>query len=405
VCAALAGIAVLISAGCVKDTSDVLAKAYVAPARLNLRKELSQKNSSVAVLMHGQQVSVIDVRRRFVKVRSGEGAEGWVDAGELLSQADMDQIRRERRQELGLPSEGAATAYETLNIHLDPSRDSPAFAQISEGGAVQVLGYRVAPKANGPRKPTLMVERPVPQRKSKAGTRTRASRLPPRPVTPKPPDNWRQIWGDDQDPNEGAEAPAVAVKVAETKKQLAPKPVVMESWALVRTSDKQVGWVLARNLMMSIPDEVAQYAEGKRITSYFDLGAVQDEEKGVKHSWLWTTQSGVLPYDFDGWRVFLWNRRRHRYETSYRQRDVEGYFPVSVEAGEENSPRRSFALITKDDDGKLRQRTYLFDGVRVHLTGAEEYSTNAPRTPGVQPVSQLHDGWLRTAWHSMHRAF
>ena len=105
------------------------------------------------------------------------------------------------------------------------------------------------------------------------------------------------------------------------------KPVILEDWSLVRTKDNQIGWVLTRNLIMSIPDEVAQYAEGKRITSYFDLGAVHDELKGMKHNWLWTTSSAPLPYDFDAWRVFLWNRRRHRYETSYRQRDVEGYFP------------------------------------------------------------------------------
>ena len=28
---------------------------------------------------------------------------------------------------------------------------------------------------------------------------------------------------------------------------------------------------------MAIPDEVAQYAEGKHITSYFELGAVRDD--------------------------------------------------------------------------------------------------------------------------------
>ena len=35
----------------------------------------------------------------------------------------------------------------------------------------------------------------------------------------------------------------------------------MEDWSLVRTKDGQIGWVLTRNLDMSIPDEVAQYAK------------------------------------------------------------------------------------------------------------------------------------------------
>jgi hypothetical protein len=176
----------------------------------------------------------------------------------------------------------------------------------------------------------------------------------------------------------------------------------MEEWTLVRTKDKQCGWVLARNLMMSIPDEVAQYAEGKHITSYFDLGVVNDEEKGPKHNWLWTTTGEPEPYDFDAWRVFLWNRRHHRYETSYRQRDLEGYFPVHVDAPDANPGGRSFEIVTKDDDGQFRRRTYLFDGVRVHLIGTEAYRPGGPPSeskPAALDANKLqqnasHPGWL-----------
>ncbi len=101
----------------------------------------------------------------------------------------------------------------------------------------------------------------------------------------------------------------------------------MEDWTLIRTKAGETGWVLTRNLNISVPDEVAQYAEGKRITSYFEIGSINDEEKGLKHDWLWTTLSGDDPVDFDSWRVFIWNLRRHRYETSYRQRDLIRLFP------------------------------------------------------------------------------
>jgi hypothetical protein len=159
-------------------------------------------------------------------------------------------------------------------------------------------------------------------------------------------------------------------------------------------------------LVMSIPDEVAQYAEGKHITSYFDLGAVKDDEKGVKHNWLWTTLAGPRTYDFDTWRVFLWNKRRHRFETSYRQRVLEGYFPVHVDAAEGGGPERNFQLITKDEDGKLRRRTYLFDGSRVHLTATADYqigsSPNGTVSGGLN-VDKLQAkapqaGWFRREW-------
>ena len=44
----------------------------------------------------------------------------------------------------------------------------------------------------------------------------------------------------------------------------------------MRNAAGQSGWVLTRRLFMSIPDEVAQYAEGKRIVSYFSLGETRD---------------------------------------------------------------------------------------------------------------------------------
>ena len=374
----------VITLGCSNQRDENFVQAYVAPASVNLRSQLNQKNATVAVLKYGDRVTVVDVRRRYVRVRTSGGVEGWIDSLDLLSAADMQRVQRARAEALALPSEGTATAYETLNVHLDPSRKSPAFAQIAEGGAVSVLAYKTASKVEATPRPSLSFERPkLPARKAaKSKQAKNNSGRPPMPPPPRPPANWEEMWGAErvesvQDlPETGTKVPKQSAADKPAGRQ---KPPVIESWTLVRTRSNQVGWVLSRNLMMSIPDEVAQYAEGKHITSYFELGTVDDEAKGQKHSWLWTTVSGVQPFEFDSWRVFLWNRRRHRYETSYRQRDVEGYFPVHVEPPDPARPGRSFELITKDDDDKFRRRTYFFDGARVHLTGTEDYGRDRSR--------------------------
>lgn len=411
---ALAVALCLCLAGCGRQSPEELGHAYVAPASLNLRRELMQKNSSVAILKYGERVSVIDVRRRFVKVRTQKGAEGWVDSLQLLSPEQMDQIRKNDQEELALPSEGAATVFEPLNVHIDPSRQSPAFAKIPEGGSIAVLAHRVEPKTSEPpHAPTFDFDRPQPlsrrQRKERAAKNK--SNLPPPPPPPKPPDNWQELSAERIDGSEStAQMKANKEKeAAEQKKQELAKPIALEDWTLVRTKENQCGWVLSRNLLMSIPDEVAQYAEGKRISSYFDLGAVQDELKGVKHNWLWTTSSRVEPYDFDAWRVFLWNRRRHHYETSFRQRELEGYFPVHVDAPDSNPLERTFELITKDDDGKFRRRSYLFDGVRVHLTRTEDYqpgASNKATKPGGLDTNSLQakipkSGWFARQWTAL----
>jgi hypothetical protein len=135
---------------------------------------------------------------------------------------------------------------------------------------------------------------------------------------------------------------------------------------------------------MNIPDEVAQYSEGKRITSYFSLGDVQDES-ATKHHWLWTTLSKPLEaHDFDGFRVFIYNPKRHRYETAYRENETIGYLPVlqqTVDVTENNKPMKvpGFTLITEDKEGRRWKRTFAFLGYRVRQLAKEP----APK-PAVQ---------------------
>jgi hypothetical protein len=372
----------------------------------------------VTALKHGDRVSIIDVQRKMVKVETASGNEGWVDSTDLLSPEQMHQIEQERARQRALPPQGAAIAFEVLNIHIEPSRRSPAFAQIAEGGGVVMLGRLRVPRNSLPKETSsLVVERPQPSKRPKKEQQAKIGFRPPaKPSPPKPPANWLDLSAERID---GAETPKeieagkkkAAQDLAAKKAIEAKKPVVMEDWTLVRTKAGDTGWVLTRNLLISVPDEVAQYAEGKRITSYFELGSVNDEEKGLKHHWLWTTLAGSDPVDFDSWRVFIWNLRRHRYETSYRQRDLEGYFPVEVDPSEGKTIGRTFHIVTKDDDEKFRRRTYRFDGTLVHLSGTEDLTGEPSATAVTQSKpngldtnkmeSKAHPGWFRRQWSDL----
>ena len=164
----------------------------------------------------------------------------------------------------------------------------------------------------------------------------------------------------------------------------------MEDWSLVGISKTQAGWVLTRNLVMAIPDEVAQYAEGHRITSYFSLGDVRDGDQ-VKHNWLWTTiAKGLEPYEFDSARLFVWSQRRRRYETAYIEKKLKGYYPVEAHA--EGLTPASFSLIVEENDGARYRRTYAFQGYHVRMIAKSPWhppSEAAPtRGPSVTPAAQ-----------------
>lgn len=338
--------------------------AYVGPATTSIRRELAKRESTVATLKHGDHVQITDVRRRYLKVRSDSGAEGWLDSSQLIGPDQMDLIRKQTAQARNMQSQGSASVFESLNVHIQPDRQSVSFMKIPENGKVNVLAHRVAPRILGrPPATTLKIAKPEPparRTKHEKANKTAALR-PPKPPAPTAPHNWQALSSER----------LPSAKEAEKKEP--EKPAVYEDWTFIQTSDHQAGWVLSRNLVMSVPDEVAQYAEGKRITSYFDLGSVQDEEKGLKHNWLWTTSSSVKPYDFTAFRIFIWNRRRHRYETSYRSKEVEGYFPVTLERPDKNSPAATFSLILRDENKAYWKNRYVFDGMLVRLSGREAF--------------------------------
>jgi hypothetical protein len=150
---------------------------------------------------------------------------------------------------------------------------------------------------------------------------------------------------------------------------------------MIRTSSGQSGWVLTRRLYMAIPDEVAQYAEGHRITSYFPLGKVHDEDR-VKTVWLWTTSEAGLPYDFEGFRVFIWSLRHHRYETALIQRRVQGYFPTLVDAS-----AGTFSVCLQKADGVRYRREYRLEGNLVKFVDEKVCAPRPAETKTAVPNS------------------
>ncbi len=204
------------------------------------------------------------------------------------------------------------------------------------------------------------------------------------PAPPKLPENWQLLSRPTLQDALSREQAADGSKV---KGPGELKPIIIEDWSLIRTKEGKVGWVLSRMLTMTIPDEVAQYAEGQRITSYFSLGDIRDEDQ-TKHVWLWTTMShGGQPFEFDGFRVFVWSRKRHRYETVYRGRDVKGFYPVSATKGSgEKGEGATFTLVL-EEDGRVTRNTYAFNGYRVNLLRSEPMNSTQ-ETPVVASAAQ-----------------
>src|ERR1700720_931373 len=230
---AVFGVVSIVSCGSRPAPPTTEGVAYVGPLTLNLRKDLASKSPPAGEAKHGDRVDILETRRRFVRVRTSQGLEGWTDSTFLLSSQQMDELRQLADGASKLPSFGAASAYDALNMHTEPSRQSPSFFQIPEGAPMEVVGHRVTlrvqPIAQAP-----VQRRQAPTKKSKAKeSKLAALALPPAPRPLLPPD-WQEI-----------SRPTIK-DLPDYTPPLAPPPPALDDWNLVRTRDGKAGWVLAR---------------------------------------------------------------------------------------------------------------------------------------------------------------
>lgn len=341
-----------------------IGEAWVGPAQLNLRKEIAPRSGVAAEVKHGERLDIVRVRRSFVLVRTAGGVEGWTDSRQLLNAEEVAELLKLEQDAKFLPSQGLAATHDLLNVHTTPDRRSPSFLQVREGEKFDVLMQRMTPRLSTKLQKRRLLPEPAPAPPRVRKTKEPKYPKPPMPPVPGPPEDWLELSKTPPDPD-----PVDSEKA-----------VPMDDWYLVRNSAGRSGWVLANRVYLAIPDEVAQYAEGKRITSYLALGEVKAGDQSKSH-WVWTTiEHGLQPYQFDGLRVFVWSLRRGRYETAYRERNLKGYYPILPEQVELSSGtgRRGavatarypgFSVLVEKADGLRYRRRYAFLGNIVRFSG------------------------------------
>jgi SH3-like domain-containing protein len=371
-------ISLLVLGGCGGDPERerAIGEGFAGPATLQIREELTVRAKVTATLKHGESVEIIARRRKFYKVRTRSGAEGWLDGRLLLSAADMQGLERQREKAAKLPSMGSATVFDPVNVHIIPNRLSPSSFLIVPGAKIEVLAAARAPRvpyeSKIALKPTVVVK--PPPKKKKEETKT-----PPPPPGPAPGlvENWMELSGNPQLKNEMTEAESVKAAI----------PV--DDWSLVRSQEGKAGWVLTRLLLMGVPDEIAQYAERARITSYFILDTPAGPDP--KPTYLWTTLSSPgADWQFDSARVFSYNARKQRYETAFIERRLQGYYPVMATARSTSGPA-GFSLLVDDASGTLLRKYYGFQGPRVRLLKKEAAERPEPFYRPAEPGASEED--------------
>jgi SH3-like domain-containing protein len=307
----LMGLAVFLSA-CSRGRHHVLEVAYVSAPQAALRDQVSAIYSRVGNVKNGERVDVLEREKRFARVRTAGGVEGWIEQRYLVDQKTFDGLQQLTEQNKNDPAQAPGVLRNDTNLHLTPGRETEHLYQLTSGAKVAILKRATAEKQMG----AMPLNKAAVQEVVKSGAKS-------------------------------ASGP------------------VSEDWWLVRDDQGHVGWVLARMVDVDVPLDIAQYAEGQRFVAFFVLNNVPDTDKGLtknvpQYLCVMTDPHDGEPYDFDQVRVFTWNTHKHRYETAYREHGLDGVLPVTLgtESFDKEGTLPIFILRVKDDAGNIVERKY-----------------------------------------------
>jgi SH3-like domain-containing protein len=257
---------------------------YVTAKQTYLRDRVAAVSNRTATIGNGDKLLVLEHGRRFLRVQTEKGEQGWINEKVVATQALYDQFAALTKEHQNDPVVASGVVRDDVYMHISPGRNSEHFYRLGEGEKLKLL-----------RRATL-----------------------PKPVPP------------------GVRAVAPVMEHGKAVVAEAPAPPAMDDWWLVRDSKGDAGWLYSRLMDVDAPESLTRYSEGQRIvgayvlTKVYDPDAPQDDKNIPEYVTVTSPYTAGLTYDFDQMRVFIWNVKKHRYETAYRDRNIEGYLPLDV---------------------------------------------------------------------------
>ena len=331
---------------------------YVTAKQTYLRDRVAAVSNRTATVENGQRLQVLEHGRRFYRVQTEKGEQGWIDEKAVATQEVFDEFKALAQTHKNDPAVASAVVRDEVNLHLRPGRATETFYRLTEGDKLQLIERATLPK-------------PVP-------------------------------------------AGAAPVKTADALGVETVPAIAMEDWWLARDARGRAGWLLSHYVDVDAPDSLTRYAEGQRfvgayvLTTVHDDGAEQDNKDIPIYLTVLSPYTAGLPYDFDQVRVFTWNLKMHRYETAFREKNVEGYLPVSIKMSADpygrsataQTPLPAFSYKVLADDarpvvpdpatgmvtpGRTIEKTYRLEGNLVRRIAAQ----GSKDEPEAHPVIEV----------------
>ena len=348
---------------------------FVTAKQANLRDRVAAVSNRTGEVNNGDKLKVLDHARHWVKVQTPKGEIGWIEEKAVATEDQAVDFQKLAVDHKSDPTVAGGVVRDQVYMHIAPGRDTEHFYLLNEGDKLQLIRRATLEKATTGAS-VARAQKAIPQAPG-----TNAAKKAP----------------------EGASA-TVAAAVAKGKAAAppteAPPSPVMEDWWLARDAAGHAGWIYARMVDVDAPDALTRYSEGQKFVGAYVLTTVHDQEAtpaGPADVPIYVTvlapYKAGLPYDFDQVRVFTWSVKKHRYETAFREKNIEGYLPVVVSKmkdpaeksimGPQMLPAFTYKVLSADSPpvvpnsqtgeikpGKLITKTYRLEETTLHRIGS-----------------------------------
>src|SRR5215472_8568743 len=120
--------------------------AYISAPQATLRDQVAAIYNRVGTVKNGERVEIVDREKRFARVRTTSGIEGWVEQRYLIDQKTFDGLQRLAQDNQNDPVQAPGVLRNDTNLHIVPGRESEHLYQLSSGARVSILKRGTAEK-------------------------------------------------------------------------------------------------------------------------------------------------------------------------------------------------------------------------------------------------------------------
>ena len=106
--------------GCNRGRHRVLEVNYVSAVQATLRDQVATIYNRVGTVKNGERVEVLEHEKRFSRVRTASGVEGWIEQRYLVDQQTYDGLQKLTKDNAKDPVQAPGILRNDTNLHLTP---------------------------------------------------------------------------------------------------------------------------------------------------------------------------------------------------------------------------------------------------------------------------------------------